>query len=223
MGLKTVIIQAVAVVGISAAAGVAHQTIKPISRSLAPASPAPAALAAPAIPAPAAAAATPAPTAPHAPTPAPAPATAAPAPQPAVSNDPHSKHPAGTFVTLEQARQLLETQAAEFIDARNPDEYAAGAIPGAYSIPPDAFAGGAIPEVLNFIAREKKVVVYCGGGSCDASLLVALRLQGMGFRDVVVFKDGYNGWTAAGLPTTAAPAPAPAPAPSAPTTPGGAK
>ncbi len=198
MGFQSVLIQAVAVVGISVAAGVAHQAIKPISRSLAPAVPAPAA-------------ATPAPT-----TPAPAPVasgtapstaavTPAPAAQPPAASDPHSKYPAGTFVTLEQTRQLLETQAAEFVDARNADEYAAGAIPGAFSIPPDAFAGGAIPEVLNFIAREKKVVVYCGGGSCDASILVALRLQGMGFRDVVVFKDGYNGWTAAGLPTTAAP------------------
>jgi len=201
MGFQSVLIQAVAVVGISVAAGVAHQAIKPISRSLAPAVPAPAA-------------ATPAPT-----TPAPAPVasgtapstaavTPAPAAQPPAASDPHSKYPAGTFVTLEQTRQLLETQAAEFVDARNADEYAAGAIPGAFSIPPDAFAGGAIPEVLNFMAREKKVVVYCGGGSCDASMLVALRLQGMGFRDVVVFKDGYNGWTAAGLPTTAAPSPA---------------
>jgi hypothetical protein len=35
MGLQSVLIQAAAVVGISVAAGVAHQAIKPISRSLA--------------------------------------------------------------------------------------------------------------------------------------------------------------------------------------------
>ncbi len=188
-----VLIQAVVVIIASIAAGVVHSTAKPISRTLTPTEPT--------APAPQTS-----PQAPTAPQPTPKPTTAAPAPAqttpaPAPSN-PHDKLPPGTFCTLEQARQLLDDQAAEFIDARNPDEFAAGSIPTSFNIPPDAFAGGNFPAYLNTIAPDRKIIVFCGGGDCDASLLVALKIKGVGFKDVIVFKDGYNGWTAAKLPTT---------------------
>ena len=189
----TVFIQAAVVVIAGIAAGVAHLTAKPISRALTPAEPT-------------------TPTQPAVPQTSNAAQSAlqppgsivtplTPTPPPATTNS-HDKLPPGTFCTIEQAKQLLDDQAAEFIDARNPDEFAAGAIPTAFNIPPDAFAGGNFPPYLSTIASDRKIIVYCGGGDCDASLLVALKIKGSGFKDVIVFKEGYSGWTAAKFPTT---------------------
>lgn len=197
--LRQALLQVVAVGALAIIAGISHSMAKPISRTLAP-SPTAIDLAPPSS------------AAISSPTPAPsgdAPVTSAPA-QPAKPAQPsespaQSNLPPGTYVSTAEAFALQQAAGAEFFDARLPDEFAAGAIPGAVSMTPDAFAGGMLPPITNFITRDRKIVVYCGGGSCDASLLVALRLKGIGFTDVVVYKDGYIGWTAAGHPTTAAP------------------
>ena len=208
-----VFIQATVVIGASIVAGVAHSIAKPISRTLTPAQPAPQI-------APLTAATTPqtdptlsAPTKSASQTPGSV-AEASPLTTPtatptatttATTASPASlldKLPPGTFCTVEQAKKLFDDQTAEFIDARNPDEFAAGSIPTAFNIPPDAFAGGNFPPYLSTIASDRKIIVFCGGGDCDASLLVALKIKGSGFKDVIVFKEGYTGWTAAKLPTT---------------------
>lgn len=96
-----------------------------------------------------------------------------------------------------------QTRNALFVDARTADEYAAGHIPGAVNITPDQLRGGRTPEVLPQIMmmREKQVVVYCGGGSCDASKEVAQELFGRSFLYMAVYTDGMKGWrTYPGLP-----------------------
>jgi len=204
--LSQALLQVLAVGVLAIVAGIAHSMAKPISRTLAPSptatSPAAAALRVDASPAPL-------------PTDGASPDTqlnAQPAqpvnavqPAPPSTSPAHSNLPPGTYVSTPEAFALQQAAGAEFFDARLADEFAAGAIPGAVSMPPDAFAGGMMPPITNYTARDRKIVVYCGGGSCDASLLVALRLKGIGFTDVVVYTDGYIGWTAAGHPTTAAP------------------
>jgi rhodanese-related sulfurtransferase len=123
-------------------------------------------------------------------------------PAPAVttpSADPHAG--AKGMIGLAEAKAIYDSGGAEWIDARPADEYALDRIGQAYHITPDAFFGGKVPDVLSVMDRSKKVVVYCGGGSCDSSLLVALNLRDLGFGDVVVMKDGWTGWTAAKHPT----------------------
>ncbi|MFO0376618.1 MAG: rhodanese-like domain-containing protein, partial [bacterium] len=67
---------------------------------------------------------------------------------------------------------------------------------------PGDFAGGNRPADTTILARNKLGLLYCGGGDCDASKLVGVRLAGIGFRNIVIYKDGFKGWTAAGLPVT---------------------
>ena len=50
------------------------------------------------------------------------------------------------------------------------------------------------------IAKDREIVVYCDQVSCDLSLRVAERLQGMGFRRVQVFLEGFRAWDEAGYP-----------------------
>jgi rhodanese-related sulfurtransferase len=111
---------------------------------------------------------------------------------------------AAWMVHTEEAKALYERAQSLgdvfFVDARNADEHGAGHIPGSYHVPPDAFYGGQYPAALEEIPKSSRVVVYCGGGACDASKLVALRFREAGFGDVVVYQDGFTGWSAAGLP-----------------------
>jgi rhodanese-related sulfurtransferase len=83
------------------------------------------------------------------------------------------------------------------VDALAPISYAASHLPGAISIPPDdviARARRRIPD------RDTEVVVYCGGSTCDSSLVVAHRLIELGYRNVLHYAEGKSDWVEAGLP-----------------------
>ncbi len=102
-------------------------------------------------------------------------------------------------IRLEAVARLFEHDAAAFIDAREPDEYAAGHIPRAISMPYDAVS--AEPERLEqFDAGGKPIVVYCGGGNCELSLSLAWDLIYAGQQRVVVYMGGFPEWEQAGQP-----------------------
>ena len=80
------------------------------------------------------------------------------------------------------------------IDVRPAEEYAAGHIPGAVSIP-----FGELEQRLDEIPRGRKVVAYCRGPYCvlAAESVKALRAHGV---RAVRLKDGFPEWRDAGLP-----------------------
>ena len=75
------------------------------------------------------------------------------------------------------------------IDVREREEQAKGIIPGAVSLP-----RGILEVNIDKITTDKdrKVVLYCGGGSRSA--LAALNLKKMGFRNVVSLAGGFRDW-----------------------------
>jgi rhodanese-related sulfurtransferase len=88
---------------------------------------------------------------------------------------------------------------AEFVlvDALPPMSYARSHLPRAISLPPervDALAGRRIPD------REVEIVVYCASPTCDSSMIVAERLEGLGYRNVAHYAGGKRDWVDAGLP-----------------------
>ncbi len=50
------------------------------------------------------------------------------------------------------------------------------------------------------------VVVYCSGGDCEDSHMLAQRLFGGGFNNLLVYKDGFPDWTKRGGKTASGPA-----------------
>ena len=108
------------------------------------------------------------------------------------------------MLSLETVKSLFDRVNSagdvSFVDARNPDEFVAGRIPSAVNMPPSQFVGGQIPPELHTIPTTNIVVVYCGGGDCDASKLTAIRLGEQGFAKVYVFEGGITEWKAANLP-----------------------
>jgi molybdopterin/thiamine biosynthesis adenylyltransferase/rhodanese-related sulfurtransferase len=86
-------------------------------------------------------------------------------------------------------------ESATFVDVREADEYAQGAIPGAMHIPRgyvELQVEGRIPD------KDRQLVVYCAGGTRSA--LAVKALQDLGYSDVVSMAGGFNKWKDEGRP-----------------------
>ena len=75
------------------------------------------------------------------------------------------------------------------IDVREREEQAKGTIPGAIGLP-----RGILEVSIDQITTDKdrKLVLYCGGGGRSA--LAAVSLKKMGFRNVLSLAGGYGRW-----------------------------
>lgn len=108
-------------------------------------------------------------------------------------------------IAPEEAHRLLEAPDRDgwhFVDVREPDEFAAGRLPGARSSPRGFLEVRADLEHPKRDAwwadRSRKLILYCGGG--HRSALAAATLQDMGFENVRSLAEGWTGWTRRGLP-----------------------
>jgi rhodanese-related sulfurtransferase len=98
----------------------------------------------------------------------------------------------------------LHGHGALFLDARRSAAFAQGHIPGARCLP--AWEDGLAEKVeqLALFTPDLKapVVVYCSGGDCQDSHLLAQKLWLAGFRNLRIYTDGYPDWEAKGRPVT---------------------
>lgn len=85
----------------------------------------------------------------------------------------------------------LAGQDATLVDVREPDEYAAGHIPGAIQIPL-----GTLQANLERIPRDRPVITYCAAG--ERSTSAASILERNGFAAVRNLEGGIEAWRAAG-------------------------
>jgi rhodanese-related sulfurtransferase len=109
-------------------------------------------------------------------------------------------------ISSESALQILqkpENAGWHFVDVREPDEYSEGHIPGARNFPRGFLEVRADLEHRKRDAwledRERKLILYCGGG--HRSALAAQTLKEMGFRRVLSLAEGWTGWTQRDHPT----------------------
>lgn len=109
-------------------------------------------------------------------------------------------------ISLLDAKDFFE-QGAIFIDARPMEEQKTGTIRGALSLPADeletvypefemkvlGMGGGPGPMNMDH-------VVFCTGGTCTDSVVVADWLTEIGYERVWVMEEGYDTWLAQSLP-----------------------
>ena len=91
------------------------------------------------------------------------------------------------------APDWLTQHQAVVVDVREPEEYAAGHVPGAVSVPQADLATN-----LDQVPKDKDVLVVCQGGT--RSLRAARFLHQMGYRKVTNLLGGTSGWCEAGNP-----------------------
>ncbi len=90
-----------------------------------------------------------------------------------------------------------------FLDARRSADFEAEHIQGAYTLP--VWETNLDEHLIQFeavasVAPESPVVIYCGGGGCDDSHLLANRLRRMGYRRLWIYTDGFPDWKAHNRP-----------------------
>jgi rhodanese-related sulfurtransferase len=108
----------------------------------------------------------------------------------------------GSFISVDEAKRQYDL-GVQFFDARVEEEFKMGHVKGAVLADPtdDKIVGSKTkPEFLNKFDPRYPVVVYCNGGDCDSSQLVAIQLKKFGFVNVKVFEEGYPAWKARGFP-----------------------
>jgi rhodanese-related sulfurtransferase len=95
----------------------------------------------------------------------------------------------GGSVTHEELREALKADAITVVDVREPNEFAAGRIPGAINLPLSRFDAGDLPN-------GKPVVLVCQAGARSAK---ALRVAvSAGVKDIRHYPGGTGGWRALG-------------------------
>ncbi len=101
----------------------------------------------------------------------------------------------------EEAR-WLQLHGAVILDARRSDVYAAGHLPGAQSL--SVWEDGLQEKVAQLRADKADpllpMVVYCAGGECEDSHLLAQKLWLAGYRNLRIYADGFPDWEAKGWP-----------------------
>jgi rhodanese-related sulfurtransferase len=102
----------------------------------------------------------------------------------------------GFEITIAQGFSLFEL-GVPFVDARSVDDFEKGHVAGAIRMSADEYPSRA-GELASFFPGP--VVIYCGGGQCDASHNLAKLMQQAKFTALHVMTDGYPGWEKAGHP-----------------------
>lgn len=136
----------------------------------------------------------------------PATTTALPVPTPAAPVAPRvdlgkfKPHPdrASLDITGEEA-MALHAAGTLFLDARRTSVYEAGHIAGARTF---SVWESDIDDKVNQLFEErsdpadqnKPIVIYCSGGACEDSHMLAQKLWGIQFNNVYVYKDGFPDW-----------------------------
>jgi len=104
------------------------------------------------------------------------------------------------YITVDEAFDLWD-EGMPFVDARTDRERAEGTVEGAIHLETRHFIDGTAASKLAMLDPAFPVIVFCGGGDCDASENVAKRLLGWGFEEIYVMHEGYGQWAEAGHPT----------------------
>ena len=97
-------------------------------------------------------------------------------------------------VTLKELRRLVREGEVTVVDVRPAEEFAAGHIPGAMSIPV-----ADLKRRLRDLPREREVIAYCRGRYCVYSLDAVTLLRRNGYRARRA-EEGLPDWRIAGLP-----------------------
>jgi rhodanese-related sulfurtransferase len=102
----------------------------------------------------------------------------------------------GKFLPVVSASDVARLRGAPdvtIIDARFAEDYDAGHIPGARSVPV-SLSDGEVPRAIAGVPKENRVIVYPHSNGCTYAEVVAKRLYGLGYRSLLLFEDGWLGW-----------------------------
>jgi rhodanese-related sulfurtransferase len=89
--------------------------------------------------------------------------------------------------------QLGSDPGTVLLDARLPELFERGHIPGAVSLPLARF-DESLAARLGQLRSARLLVVYCSGRQCGDSHQLALKLRAKGFSDLLLYRGGIEDW-----------------------------
>lgn len=95
----------------------------------------------------------------------------------------------GSTVTPRELKQLMDADAVQVIDVREPVEWDIAHIAGAQLIPKDRIVSG---EALAELPQDRRIVLHCKTGVRSAEALAALKQAG--FSDAAHLQGGITAW-----------------------------
>jgi len=106
----------------------------------------------------------------------------------------------------------LHSKGVLFLDARRTSVYEQGHIPAArpfsvWESDIDDKVRKLFDERSDPRDQEKPIVIYCSGGDCEDSHMLAQKLWGIQFNNIYVYKDGFPDWERRREPTHSGPNP----------------
>lgn len=108
------------------------------------------------------------------------------------------------FIEINAAQFEFSLKQALFVDAREPEEFACGTIPGSRNLPFESLPEGDLTahfdSMLFAAPKDSSIIVFCSGEECEASLHLARNLQDKGYSKLSVFFGGYREWEKFQLP-----------------------
>lgn len=102
------------------------------------------------------------------------------------------------FIAVDVAELEYSLKNALFIDTREHEEFICGTIPGSINIPfeylPEENLEQYIDSALNYVSKDKHLIIFCSGEECDLSLHMARNLQYFGYTSLSIFFGGSREW-----------------------------
>jgi rhodanese-related sulfurtransferase len=108
-------------------------------------------------------------------------------------------------VSLKEAIEAHRGDYALFVDAREPDFFKVGHIPGAVNLPVKDF-DRIFPRLKEQLVAAPRIITYCDGASCEMSVELTEKLLFAGLERVEIFTGGMQQWKAAGQKVARGPA-----------------
>ncbi len=102
-----------------------------------------------------------------------------------------------TNITREELKAKMDRgEKFVLVDALSAKHYESSHLPGAVNLPYEFVdeAETVLPD------KDAEIVVYCMNPDCEASTEEARELEEMGYRNVLHYAEGKQGWLRAGLP-----------------------
>jgi rhodanese-related sulfurtransferase len=117
----------------------------------------------------------------------------------------HQEHPFQEISFEEVVKAFKDPDTASglnvFVDARNPESFESGHVPGAihcdpYNVEPY------LDDVVAAAIGASKVIVYCNGGDCEDSIFMCRELveADVPYEAVYLYAGGWKEWSAKGMP-----------------------
>lgn len=103
------------------------------------------------------------------------------------------------WIDLREALAYFEEGRAQFVDAREEEEYVEGHIQGAVNVPYGWYLEEH-PDLSALIPENKVLITYCGGADCESSIELAMVMYERGYNGIKIFFGGWQDWIDNGLP-----------------------